>query len=57
MMALTCCNSFCAQAETNTMSATEHDAQRGDDAVNYSALNLNKHFLEKLKEAGGSLGT
>ena len=39
------------------MSATEHDAQKGADAVNYSALNLNKHFLEKLKEAGGSLGT
>ena len=45
------------QAETDTMSATEHDAQKGADAVNYSALNLNKHFLEKLKEAGGSQGT
>ena len=56
-MPLTRCESSCAQAETNTMSAAEHDAQKGADAVNYSALNLNKQFLEKLKEAGGSPGT
>lgn len=60
-LARCCCiikKCYCdAQAETNTMSAVEHDVQKGDDAVNYSALNLNKHFLEKLKEAGRSPGT
>ena len=36
------------------MSAGEHDVQKGDDASNYSAFNLNKQFLQNLRDAGGS---
>lgn len=47
-----------AQVETNTMSAKDHDGKKDDKggAANYSAINLNKDFLQKLKEAGKSIG-
>ena len=49
---------YAAQVETNTMSASDHDGKKDDKggAANYSAINLNKDFLQKLKEDGECLG-
>ena len=40
------------------MSAGDHDGKKDDKggAANYSAINLNKDFLQKLKEDGECLG-
>ena len=44
------------QVETITMSASDHDGKKDDKggAANFSALNLNQDFLQKLKEDGES---
>ena len=51
-------SNFHTQVETNTMSASDHDGKKDDKggAANYSAINLNKDFLQKLKQDGECLG-